>query len=287
MKQVVLVIATLSVAVLPLRADAQQQCYLLTDSSPPMPGVSLNLDAVSCATPPSGTCFKQVRAWNTPPPYDLWLAVPTSWQFTDCRFFNYVGEDNNGKPIVWWDFAVSCTNQLMCPPPPPVCSDGVCNGTEDANSCPADCGPCGNVSCLNQVFTIRPRHSNKCLGVAAASLGNGAQLIQWSCSGTNEQKFRFEALGYGFHNIRPVHSGKCVAIGAASTANGATAKQWDCLGSTEQQFSVQKTANGYYRLVAKHSGKCLGVAQSSYNNGAEVVQWTCADIADQQFRLVP
>ena len=36
-------------------------------------------------------------------------------------------------------------------PPPPACGDGVCNGTESAASCPADCGPpppaCGDGAC--------------------------------------------------------------------------------------------------------------------------------------------
>jgi hypothetical protein len=36
-------------------------------------------------------------------------------------------------------------------PPPPVCGDGTCNGSESATSCPADCGPpppaCGDGTC--------------------------------------------------------------------------------------------------------------------------------------------
>ena len=138
---------------------------------------------------------------------------------------------------------------------------------------------------LTGIFTIRPRHSLKCLAISQGRLTNGTPLIQWDCANVFEQQFQFDDLGYGFHAIRAVHSNKCLAIGAASTANGANVIQWDCVGSIEQQFSVQKTAEGYYQIVARHSSKCLGVSGSSRSNGAEVIQWACSGGADQQFLM--
>lgn len=77
----------------------------------------------------------------------------------------------------------------------------------DAGSIPVDDGPCRYNACLNGVFAIRPRHSGKWLGIGGAHPGNSAPLVQWAQSHTNEQWFRFEALGDGFHTIRPFTAG--------------------------------------------------------------------------------
>ena len=103
MKQTVLVMAAILVASLPVHAGAAQRCYLLTDPSLPPQATPLNRTLTSCASPPAGTCWWHVESWSSnPPSYDLWLAVPASWQFGSCRFFNYGGDDSFGHPIVSW-----------------------------------------------------------------------------------------------------------------------------------------------------------------------------------------
>jgi hypothetical protein len=48
--------------------------------------------------------------------------------------------DFDGASRPFQDFTVAAGS--CNPPPPPSCGDGACNGTEDCDSCPADCGSC-------------------------------------------------------------------------------------------------------------------------------------------------
>lgn len=40
-------------------------------------------------------------------------------------------------------------------------------------------------------YTIKFKHSNKCLDVSGASTSSGTRLQQWACSGSDNQKFNF------------------------------------------------------------------------------------------------
>ena len=82
------------------------------------------------------------------------------------------------------------------------------------------------------------RHSGKCLGVSAASKDNHARLIQWDCTGGDEQKYSFEPVGDGFYKIHPRHSGKCLGVSASGQNNGAEVIQWDCVDVQDQHFKL-------------------------------------------------
>ncbi len=93
--------------------------------------------------------------------------------------------------------------------------------------------------------------SGLCLGVTGASAVEGAQLVQETCSGTNDHSQFWTNLGIGHggqFEARNGHSGWCLAIqGATSPASGAKAVQGDCGGIPEPLWTfvtAQKLGGG-------------------------------------------
>lgn len=129
-------------------------------------------------------------------------------------------------------------------------------------------------------YTYENLNSGKCLAVPSDSTANGTELIQWTCTGNDDQVWTPLAVAGGDGNrIKLVnyHSGKCLAIGGSSTAAGANAIQWECNNNTDQIW-IRDSA---LRLRNLNSDLCLAVPNSSTANGAKLVQWTCTTNTDQ------
>ena len=103
MNQPVLALAVIFLAAIPTPASANQRCYQLTDLSLPPQVTPLSRTQTSCASTPTGACWHRVEAFPyNPPGYDLWLATPSSWDFGPYQFFDYLGDDSSGDPVVRW-----------------------------------------------------------------------------------------------------------------------------------------------------------------------------------------
>ncbi|WP_433252600.1 RICIN domain-containing protein [Streptosporangium sp. CA-135522] len=133
--------------------------------------------------------------------------------------------------------------------------------------------------------TLVARHSDKCLDVYGGSTRNGADVIQWTCTGGLNQDWSLVATDSGYYTIEAAHSGKCLDVYGGSTRNGADAIQWTCAGTPNQQWKLVQEDDGYFSVVARHSGKCLDVYGGGTSDGADVIQWTCAGTPNQQWRL--
>jgi hypothetical protein len=81
-------------------------------------------------------------------------------------------------------------------------------------------------------------NSNKCLAVQAASLSNGAKIVQTSCFTTTNQQFRLQLVENNYYNLVAVHSNKCVDVASASFAEGAKVVQWTCSSANNQQWRI-------------------------------------------------
>jgi hypothetical protein len=137
------------------------------------------------------------------------------------------------------------------------------------------------------VSTAVARHSNLCLDVPGAQLVNGVRLQQWSCNGSNAQKFTFRPVAgtTNIYNIINLNSNKCLAVGGASLKDGGAIVQTTCNSNTNQQFRLESASNSYYKLVAVHSNKCVEIAGASLAEGGRVVQRTCNTNNQQQWSI--
>ena len=115
-------------------------------------------------------------------------------------------------------------------------------------------------------------NSGKCIDVAGASTANGAQVLQWTCHGGNNQQLRVLPRG-GYHEIRFVHSDKCLDVYGLSTEDGGIIVQWACNGGTNQLWIAVFSNGTTERIQNVNSGRCIDVDGQSLSDGAIIHQW--------------
>lgn len=125
-------------------------------------------------------------------------------------------------------------------------------------------------------------NSEKCAGVASGSTTPGADVIQWSCLGVNDQKWTVVPVTGGYQ-LKPVHAPtQCLDVAGASSSDGANVLQWTCGTGQNQVWDFVYVRDGYYVLMPNHtSNKCLDVAGAGMGDGADIVQYTCNRFPNQ------
>lgn len=86
-------------------------------------------------------------------------------------------------------------------------------------------------------FQIVNQSSGLCMDINNASMAPGTDVIQWSCNGTNWQKWSYDA-GTGL--IRSLHDPRYCLDNSGSYDNGANIVIWTCTGSSNQRFTVDE-----------------------------------------------
>lgn len=149
-------------------------------------------------------------------------------------------------------------------------------------------GPSGETAATPTSYTLVNRNSGKCLDVNGSSTADGADILQWTCNGGSNQKWKIEDLGDDTSRLVNVATGKVADIADCSSADGADIRQWSWLDNKCQRFRLVFTAAGdYVRIVNESTGKVADVADCGTANGTDVRQWTWLNNTCQQWRLVP
>jgi hypothetical protein len=114
--------------------------------------------------------------------------------------------------------------------------------------------------------------------------GSTAQIIQWTYSGANNQRWTLQDRGSSQFSIIGVASGKALDVYNSQTANGTKVELWTYGGGNNQKFSFTATSGGYYRITPAHAtGSCLDVSGASTANGAKVELWGWSGGNNQQW----
>ncbi|MER6396815.1 RICIN domain-containing protein [Kitasatospora sp. NPDC001603] len=136
---------------------------------------------------------------------------------------------------------------------------------------------------------IRATFSDKCLEVADWRTDDGAPVRQWTCTGGDNQKWRFTD-GYAVN----VHSGKCLEVPGWSTTPAAPIGQWTCTGGNNQRWGAVDVGNGglgvsdrSMAVVNFHSDLVLDVNGGDFADGAPVIQWYSTGVRNQRLLLTP
>jgi len=122
-------------------------------------------------------------------------------------------------------------------------------------------------------YKLINRNSGKALDIAWGSSDNGANILQYTYNGYNNQKWYLEPTGDGYYVIKSVATGKVVDVSGKSTANGGDVIQWQSNGGWNQQWKIVAVDGGYYKLINRHSGKAIDVNGRSTADNADVIQW--------------
>ncbi|QKW17813.1 glycoside hydrolase N-terminal domain-containing protein [Kitasatospora sp. NA04385] len=135
-------------------------------------------------------------------------------------------------------------------------------------------------------FLLVNRRSGKVIDVPGSSTTAGTGLIQYTRSGSANQRWKLTDLGCRVYTLANVNSSLLASVNGGTSADDATIIQWTNGGSTNQQWMLTDTGDGYVKIVNVRSGKVLGVRGNSTANSAVIVQQTDTDDLSQQWSMV-
>lgn len=138
----------------------------------------------------------------------------------------------------------------------------------------------------NGTYRVISRHSGKALDVSGGSTADGANVLQWTYRGSNNQRWTFTHLGNNTYRITGVQSGKALEVASTSTSNGTNVDIRTYTGASNQRWIVSATSGGFYRLSpASSTGSALDVSGVSSADGANVHQWAWLNGNNQQWAI--
>lgn len=135
-------------------------------------------------------------------------------------------------------------------------------------------------------YAVTNRATGKCVDARAAASANGTVIQQYTCNGTNAQRFQFPPTSGGYGRINSqLNASQVLDVTNVSTADGAPIQLWSYGGGLNQQWQWVTEGGGYYHFVNRNSGRCLAVPGSSTADSVQLVQATCTGAANQSFRV--
>lgn len=130
------------------------------------------------------------------------------------------------------------------------------------------------------------RSTGMAMDINAASVENGAAVVQWNRNDRPNQQFVFVDSGNGYYRIIARHSGLALDVFDFNLDEGADIVQWENLNGTNQQFRIDDMGNGYARFVNNLSGKALAPLAGSSEAGARISQYEPSNDQSQQWQVV-
>ncbi len=107
--------------------------------------------------------------------------------------------------------------------------------------------------------------SNKVVDIAGASNAEVANAQLWTASNVNQQRFKFEIVGWNTYKITAKHSNKSLTVGSDNDVYQATYHGWNT-----QQWEILPATGGYFYIVSKSNGKVLDVDNGSTRDGTNI-----------------
>lgn len=128
-------------------------------------------------------------------------------------------------------------------------------------------------------FELRTTFAGQCVDVKNSEYKNGTHLIQYSCNGTNAQRFVYTAEG----QLRPKgNTDYCADVSGGKGKQDADLNIWDCDGGESEKWAISPEG-----LFANRHGNwayCMDVAGGSPASGTRLHLWGCnASNRNQQF----
>lgn len=134
-------------------------------------------------------------------------------------------------------------------------------------------------------YKLINRNSGKALDIAWGSQDNGANVLQYTYNGYNNQKWYLEPTGDGYYYIKSVATGKVVDVSGKSTSNGGDVIQWQKNNGWNQQWKIESVGDGYYKLINRNSGLALDVSGRTTADNGDVIQWSYGGGWNQQWKI--
>jgi len=135
------------------------------------------------------------------------------------------------------------------------------------------------------VVTIRNYMTGRYMDVCGVSMLNYAQVLTWSATGGQNQKFRIDFdAATGYYYIVPLNSSKPLTLYASHLfMNGSTVFQYTKTTALRQQWDIRKNSNGTYTFYQPNSGFALSACGGSKTLGTPVIIWPVNGAGDQSW----
>ena len=146
----------------------------------------------------------------------------------------------------------------------------------------------GMVFTNTQTVNLVAVHSDKCLDVTGRSGDDGVVVIQYSCTGGDNQKWILSTTGDST-TIVAKHSGKCLDLDYGKAGDGVKIQQWTCNGGNNQLWRLIPVGDNGYKIVSVATGGCLDIWTGGIDSLLPLKQGTCknSNNGNQRFKLVP
>jgi len=125
-------------------------------------------------------------------------------------------------------------------------------------------------------------HSGMCLEVPAAATTDGAALVQNTCNGRPEQRFRFEVIDSArqLYSVVATHSNLCLGAPTITPADGTALVQRACgepASNPTLQFRLERmdAIGNRFRLRNLAQARCVDVAGNDTRANRPVRFWSC------------
>ena len=116
----------------------------------------------------------------------------------------------------------------------------------------------------------------KCVDDKGNSSANRAEVVIWSCSGSDQ------AENWKYSSNEVVHNGKCLND-KGDGGSGSKVILYSCNGGSNEKWS--QLSNGELKLQAHGGTICLDDPRSSTTNGTQLIVYNCKDSANQKWSL--
>jgi len=141
---------------------------------------------------------------------------------------------------------------------------------------------------LSGTYQITAYNSGKVLDVNAASLLDGASVIQYTNNSAANQKWTITQVSGNDYNVINVNSGKALDVIGNSNADGTKIEQRTLAsGENYQVWNITSNGDGTYRIMNKATNTSLDVTGCSTANGALFQIWPYWGGNCQRFVLTP
>lgn len=137
-------------------------------------------------------------------------------------------------------------------------------------------------------YVIANKGSGLVLDVASGSLGNSANVQQWTGNKSPAQTFKLTYhKSNGYYSVVNVQSGKSLDVYCGRSADGTNVQQYAYTGSRAQLWCIKAQADGSFSLFSSIDGRALTVQDGSKAKGGNVQTYHSTGATSQKWDLRP
>ena len=146
------------------------------------------------------------------------------------------------------------------------------------------CASCANPDLAYQTYEFQTlANTSSCMDVWQDGTANRTAVDEYTCNGTDAQRFTVVNGGHGIVHLFHPPSGSCVDDYASRDANGTPIQIYKCNSSGAQDFVAQWYTDGSVSFQKNGSQGCIDVDHANPADGTKVQLYQCNETGAQRW----